>query len=87
MHAIQFSYLQSSPKSLLLLRSLQGWLEVIIELSGKPEVGFFSSLFKQWWTNNFASPTNYGGCQSPIACKINKTKENSENKIFGDFQV
>jgi hypothetical protein len=27
--------------------SQQGWLEVIIDLSGKPEVGSFSSLFKQ----------------------------------------
>jgi hypothetical protein len=25
----------------------QGWLRVIIELSGKPEVGSFSLLFKQ----------------------------------------
>jgi hypothetical protein len=30
------------------------------------------------------SPTNCGGCQAPIARKINKTK-NNENKVFGDF--
>jgi hypothetical protein len=35
--------------------------------------------------NNFASPTNYGGCQAPTARKINKTKGNNENKVFGDF--
>jgi hypothetical protein len=38
----------------------------------------------QQQTNRSASPTNYGGCQSPTACKINKTKGNSENKVFGE---
>jgi hypothetical protein len=56
----------------------------MIELSGKPGVGSFSSLFKhlQQWTNSFASPTNYGGGQAPTTHKINKTKGNSENPFF-----
>jgi hypothetical protein len=31
------------------------------------------------------SPTNYGGYQAPIARKINKTRGNSDNKVFGCF--
>jgi hypothetical protein len=38
-------------------------------------------------TNNFASPTNCGGCQAPTACKINKTKVNSENNVFSNFWI
>jgi hypothetical protein len=32
--------------------SPQGWIGVIIKLSGKPGIGFFSSLFKQPSTVN-----------------------------------
>jgi hypothetical protein len=46
-----------------------------------------SSNNLQQWTNNFASPINCGSCQAQTACKINKTEGNSENMVFGDFQV
>jgi hypothetical protein len=67
----------------------QGWLRVIIEFSGKPKVGSFSLLFKQpaIAKNSSVSPTNCGGCETPTTHKINKTKGNYKNKVFGDFYV
>jgi hypothetical protein len=44
-----------------------------------PYVRSSSNLQQQ--TNSFASPTNFGVCESPTACNINKTK----GKVGQDF--
>jgi hypothetical protein len=49
-----------------LLPNSQGSLRLV------PYLHSSSNLQQQ--TNSSASPTNYGGCQSPTARKINKTK-------------
>jgi hypothetical protein len=50
-------------------------------------VPFLHSLSNlQQQTNSSASPTNCGGFQAPTARKINKTKGNSENKVFVIFK-
>jgi hypothetical protein len=43
-----------------------------------------SSSNLQQQINSYASPTNCGGCQSPTARKINKTKGNRKNKVSGE---
>jgi hypothetical protein len=45
-----------------------------------------SSSNLQQQINSATSPTNYGGCQAPIARKISKTKGNNENKVFVFFK-
>jgi hypothetical protein len=60
--------------------SSQGWLGVIIELSGKPKFGYLFSLFEQPTTANKQLAVTHGS-------KINKTKGKSESKIFLIFEL
>jgi hypothetical protein len=46
-----------------------------------------SSSNLQQQTKISVFPTNCGGCKAPTARKINKTKGNSENKVFVIFSV